>query len=62
MQVEGPTMHVFVEILEVRVVINPLEVRLPLEIVREDAGQRAFTSSNVAGDGYVFLSSTGHAN
>ena len=53
LQIERPTLHVLVEIIQVRVVIHLLEMRLVAVVFCEERGQRSLSRPDVSGDGNV---------
>ena len=51
---ERPLGHIAIEVAEVRVLVYRFEQRRPAVMLRELVGERAFTGTDVAGDGDVF--------
>jgi hypothetical protein len=57
LKVEGPSLHVLVEIVEIGIVVHIFILCLPAIILREKTGQRGFTRPNVSSNGYMHVSS-----
>jgi hypothetical protein len=53
LQVERPTLHVFIEIVYVGIFFNIFEVWLPIEMVGEEFGKGGFSGTDVSGKCYV---------
>ena len=53
LQIERPALHVFVKVIEVRVVIHLLKMGLVTVVLSEERGQRGFSRPDVSGDGNV---------
>ena len=51
LQVEGPPLHVFVEVGEVGVEVDGLELRGPPVVGGEHLGQRGLSAADISGDG-----------
>ena len=49
LQVEGPSVHIGVEVLEIRVVVYGFEARLPAISFGEHSGECGFSASDVTG-------------
>ena len=53
LQVEGPTLHVLIEIVEVGVVINLFKMRFPAIMTGQHFGEGGLSGSDIPGNGDV---------
>ena len=54
LQVERPTLHIVVEVTQVRVVVGRFIMDIPAEVLTQLFGEGGFTCADIAGDGDVF--------
>jgi hypothetical protein len=54
LKVKRPPLHVFVEVIEVRIAVYILKMCLPLIMFPQQSCERGLAGTNIAGYGYVF--------
>jgi hypothetical protein len=54
LQVEGPSLHVMIEILQIGVVFRAFEMGFPLEVPGQLSTQGGLAGTDIARNGYVF--------
>jgi hypothetical protein len=53
LQIERPTMHVFVKVDQIRIVVNVFKMSLPFVVLCQLRCERGFAGADVAGHGNV---------